>query len=142
MDKISKVKQSLQGMLKKMTQDTEHTGAAKIRGGVGQQEGIRFQKKALNKTTSLEENTDSPRVRQNRRAVSVCDGNLKKRNQVERSSEFQNNIVVKNEDKKVERNLIHFSSEEDGATSQESTPQPEDKTKPKLHGSPFSPRKH
>ena len=47
--------------------------------------------------------------------------------------------MVKEEDLQIERNLINFSSEEDGATSQESTHQPEDKTKPKLQGSPFSP---
>ena len=50
--------------------------------------------------------------------------------------------MVKGEDLKIEGNLINFSSEEYGATSQESTPQPEDKTKPKLQGSSFSPRKN
>ena len=135
MDKISKVKQSLQGMLKRMTQEKE--------GNTNQDVGNKrsFQKQTLVKTKSLIEDVDPPKLKLNRRAVSVGDRRRRK-TQLDKPFDTIDNTITPAEEKTPERNLIQFSSEEEGATSPESTPQPEDNYKQKLQPSPFSPRKH
>ena len=102
----------------------------------------RIQKQALVKSKSLVENVDPPNVKQKRRAVSVCDRHLKRNTQVDKPCEIINTTATSNEERYQERNLIQFSSSEEGASSQESKPQPEDNDKQKLQRSPFSPRKN
>ena len=93
------------------------------------------------KTKSLIEDVDPPKLKLNRRAVSVGDRRRRK-TQLDKPFDTIDNTITPAEEKTPERNLIQFSSEEEGATSPESTPQPEDNYKQKLQPSPFSPRKH
>ena len=71
MDKINRVKQSIQGMLKKMKQDKDNN--QEICSTAQDQAGRSFQKKALVKTSSMKETLTPPEVKQTRRAVSECD---------------------------------------------------------------------
>ena len=104
MDKIVKVKQSLQGMLKRMTQETNDEG--KI--------GNNVKHKTLKKTTSLEEKVVVPKISNDRRALSVGVDQIRKK------------VSVTTDGKgKEERDLIRFSSEEDDTESGALTPNPE-----------------
>jgi hypothetical protein len=140
MDKISKVKQSLQGMLRRMTQEKEET--TNQENGISTNSKRRTQKQVLVKSKSLVENVDPPNVKPKRRVVSVCDRHLKRNTQVDKPCGFTNATATRNEERYQKRNLIQFSSSEEGASSQESTPPPEDNDTQKLQRSPFSPRKN
>ena len=112
MDKINRVRQSIQGMLKKMKQDREDANES----------CSNVQTRAVVRSSSLTIEPAENKIKQKRKAVSVS-VSVDHRGQVTNTLLSEGNQIEKvmhapkEEDKPVS-DLIRFSSEEDGATSE------------------------
>ena len=131
METISRVKQSLSGILKKMKQDAEVKPERMVD---EKKENLAQKKKPLVKTRSLIENNDAIIEKHKRRAVS--DSNI-----IVGGMERVDLISAKEtEENKGVKNLITFSSEEE-ETVVETISKDDESWKEKLSRSPLSPRK-